>query len=62
MFLKKKYITCDECKKEVKPGKGILGSNILGFVDKEGNTINICEECIIRAGKGEKLKVLEKYN
>lgn len=25
MFLKKKYITCDECKKEVWPGKGVWG-------------------------------------
>lgn len=53
MFLKKKYITCDECKKEVWPGTGVWGSNIIGFADKEGNIINILKNVLSGLAKAK---------
>lgn len=47
-----KKIRCDFCGKTFLPGTREDGlPNGVGFIDKEGNPLNMCAECIIRIGE-----------
>lgn len=44
-------IICDECGKKIKPGNTDGMPNGVGFQLENGKIINICQACIIKAGK-----------